>query len=764
MDSERWRGCQVMTRRLFRAARPLSLVEIVLCLAACAAAARTQMTGYISKPTDQLAVPGELAGAEITPEGDLYTGWAEYQPMFGRDLRSWYQPTRILPDPAVPLFQARRIDKHVLYTEEFFAIPVAGQPVAYMTLTAQNLGTGPELARVALQMGYSRGPLVTGFHHIVTARYRYERPAPHIADGLFEQPGEAFNPAWRYSVEGRDIVRVGLLLSRGPRAPAQLLPTANSSSYAAPHAKEAYQMRLAGGRSVSWTWQIPMRPPPAGGGVDRDLDAVPLKAAHAQLVSLWRDQEAGMTRIYVPEARVNAVYEANAVEMLASRYLTPSGWVEGSNKLQYQAYWIRDSAIETVALDLIGLHRPAAQNLAFLAHWQQPDGLYISRAGQQDGIGQALWELSEHAQLTGSAAFAAANLANVQAAVEWINRASASDRLGILPPSTLYDDEFASGGYVTGDSLWAATGLRSAARLAQLAGRSDLAAAWQAIDERYETALDQAIAQAAAPLGHIPPVLESTGGYDWGNYWAAYPLPILDPRSRLVTETVAWARAHFREGLATYANGATLHDYLGFPIFEAELDNGRVADALRGFYAELAHTTTPGYGWEDGPAPYGSREDYLNLEPHGTFAGQFVTMLRNMLVRDDGNAIDLLAGVSPAWMHAGDHMDITAAPTHYGNVSLRLTSAASGATLRWWSHVPAGTPLFWTVPYWVRQARTTRGMRVTRRLRLHTASGSVALKWSAQLPHLSYPEAVAELNRDYRAHSRAGPIVRAPGW
>ena len=113
-------------------------------------------------------------------------------------------------------------------------------------------------------------------------------------------------------------------------------------------------------------------------------------------------------------------------------------------------------------MDLIGLHQAAAQNLAFLAHWQQADGLYISRVGQQDGVGQALWELNEHAQLSRSRAFADSNLANVSAAVEWINRASAGDKLGILPPSTINDDEFASGGYVTGDNLWAAAGLRSA--------------------------------------------------------------------------------------------------------------------------------------------------------------------------------------------------------------------------------------------------------------------------------------------------------------
>jgi hypothetical protein len=149
------------------------------------------------------------------------------------------------------------------------------------------------------------------------------------------------------------------------------------------------------------------------------------------------------------------------------------------------------------------------------------------------------------------------------------------------------------------------------------------------------------------------------------------------------------------------------------------------------------------------------------LAPHGTFAAQFVTMLRNMLVRDDGRAIDLLSGVSPSWMHAGDHIDVTGAPTHSGDISLRLVPSSSGATLTWRSHISAGTPLYWTLPYWVRQARTNQGVRVISRLRLRSPSGSIALKWSAPLPRLSYSEAVAELNQGYRDHRRTAPIVPA---
>ena len=49
------------------------------------------------------------------------------------------------------------------------------------------------------------------------------------------------------------------------------------------------------------------------------------------------------------------------------------------------------------------------------------------------------------------------------------------------------------------------------------------------------------------------------------------PRPVLDPSSALVTRTLARARGHFREGLATYGEFHNLHHYLGFRVWQTEL-------------------------------------------------------------------------------------------------------------------------------------------------------------------------------------------------
>lgn len=749
--------------------RPATLVVALAAFIAATAGsaqARPPLTGFLARPTEQLALPGDPASGEITPEGDIYTGWAEYELAIGADLRRWDQPTRVLADPSVPDFTSQLRRDGVRYTQTVFTIPVGSTPVAYLSLTATDTSARPAVARAALGIAYTRGATITGFHGVATTAYRYERPATTLADGFYFQLGQAFNPAWTYSHSGRDVRRDGLLLVRGP-AGGRWPPSFGNPSDQALHGRDVLTQRLAPGHRVTWSWQIPLRPPAAGPRSDAALAAVSPAAAHHRVVGYWRALQRGMMRVSLPEARVVSTFEANVVQILQSRYRTPSGWAQGVNRLQYQSYWIRDSSVDTVALDQVGLHSAAAQNLAFLAHWQQPDGLYISRTGQQDGVGQGVWELAQHALLTHSGAYARAQLSSVAAAVAWIARASAQDPLGILPPSTIQDDEFLQGAHITGENVWTADGLRCAVELARLAGRSDLVAQWQALDGRFERALKLALAAADRRAGHIPPGLDRAGGVDWGNYWVSYPLPILDPHSGETQSTIRWALDHGREGLATYAYGHALllHDYLGFPIFQTELEAGRVPAALAGFYAELAHTTAPGYGWEDGPAPFGTRRDILNLAPHGTFAGHFVSMLRDMLVDDGGSGTDLLAGASPAWMRAGDRISVIGAPTRYGAISftLRVARSGAGATLRWSRGAGSRGSLRWTLPYWARRPRR-RERPVGRAVALIGSAGAITVAWSGRSPEVSAARATSALNAAYRTRHRPAPIVPATGW
>ena len=280
------------------------------------------------------------------------------------------------------------------------------------------------------------------------------------------------------------------------------------------------------------------------------------------------------------------------------------GWIQAVNKLQYNAFWLRDAAVIANAFDIAGLHDLAAQDLNYFPAWQRGDGLFISRADQYDGFGEALWAIGQHALRARDRAFAADMLPAVRRALGWFEQERAGESLGLMPTATPGDNELATG-HITGDDFWAAAGVQSAVVLARLADRDDLARQWQADLDSFVADLRAQLARAEALTGGwIPPTLEANGGEDWGNLWAAYPaqvvLPAGDPA---VTAALAHARSHFREGIATYFHGRLLHDYLGFRVFETELERGEQPQVVDGLYSELAHTTATGGGFEYGRAP-----------------------------------------------------------------------------------------------------------------------------------------------------------------
>jgi hypothetical protein len=718
------------------------------------------LTGYLSMPTDQIAVPGTAGSAELTPEGDIYTGWAEYELRFGRRLLPWYQPTRTLPTPALPRFIGTLYDGPVRYTQSVFAVAVGGMPVAYETMRIANRSDRSARGAVQMAIAYTRGSEIESPEG-ATTQFRFQRPTLGEPLGSYYQPGQAFSSSFGYLLSGRDLDRSGLLLARGPAAQSRPIPTPPLATPSAPHLARLFSVRLRAHSQIGFTWQIPLDPPAAGAAADSTLDTVPLPAAEASLRRAWTQQEAGMMKLSLPERKVSATYEAAIADILDSRLLTPAGWEQTPNRLQYQEFWIRDASIETHALDLAGLHSAAAQNIAFIDAFQQPNGLFISQAGQYDGLGQALWAIAQHALLSDDPAFADEQLPRVTAAVSWLSATSAEDPLGLLPAANPGDDELAYG-HITGDDLWAAAGLRAAVVLARLAGRADLATAWQSLDQSFEASLDSAIAVAVAREGHIPPVLDASGGQDWGNYSASYPAEILSPTSPAVASTLAYAKAHTMQGLPTYDDGKSLHDYLGFKLFETKLEAGDVSGALAGLYAELTHTTSTDAGWETIPTPFRRRASTTNLAPHCTFAAEYVALLRNLLIEETADGeVALLAGASPAWLAPGRRITVTSAPTAGGTISFTERSLSGGERLSWHDDFAAATALRWVLPTWARHARLQGGEPIGASIALHGDSGSLELSFAGVRPKQSYARAVSALDAEYRAHGQPAPIVPA---
>jgi hypothetical protein len=474
----------------------------------------------------------------------------------------------------------------------------------------------------------------------------------------------------------------------------------------------------------------------------------------ARVLGTWRRLLGRAMDLHVPEDKVVDTFYASLMNLLMSRYQQEGYWIQTVNQLQYHAFWLRDAAMISSMFDLVGLHDVADQDLRFFETWQQPDGLFISRPGQYDGFGQALWAFGDHVRRTGDIGFAQRVLPAVGRAMNWLEKARAADPLGLLPPSDPHDNEQIAG-HLVGDNLWGVAGARAAASIARAAGEPQSADRWAADAAAYQATLDAQIRQAAKSTGGwIPAAVDQKGGQDWGNLWPVWPTGVYSASDDLVGRTMRHARARFAEGIATYFNGSQLHGYLGFRVFETDLAAGNQQRAVDGLYAELAHTTATHGGFETGVRVYGSRAVDDNMTPHGWFAAEYVSLLRNMLVRERPDGIALMSALSPAWLKPGKAVSVHDAPTTYGKVSFTLRPNDGGARLEWHADVPEGTSIHWPLPDFATDVKAGNLEKDGRTILLPSRSGTLDVRWTLHRSSASYAREVQQLRGAYQRRAR----------
>jgi hypothetical protein len=258
--------------------------------------------------------------------------------------------------------------------------------------------------------------------------------------------------------------------------------------------------------------------------------------------------------------------------------------------------------------------------------------------------------------------------------------------------------------------------------------------------------------------GYIPPALDGQKeGYDWGNLLAVVPEPTLQPHDPRVTETLKRTQAKYKEGIMTYANGEFLHHYLTIKNTMTEVIRGDQQQALKEFYALLLHTSSTHAGFEFAILPWGDRNFQDNLAPHGWFAAEYRTLLRTMMVREEGDDLHLLSVVSPEWVGAGKTIAVHKAPTYFGQVAFTLEQpSAFEAVLKIESNFTRAPKNFIVHLPWFMDVKsaTVDGKPVQAKdgaLTLPVSAHEVKISWalSRNTPVMNFAHTVEEYKTEY---------------
>lgn len=426
--------------------------------------------------------------------------------------------------------------------------------------------------------------------------------------------------------------------------------------------------------------EVPLPPRRRGEKETTSIPATPLYFGEVlrRTTEFWEELLKRGAVVGVPEEKPSLTYYASIIYNFIGR----DGTVIKPGEGFYDEFYLRDGAFQTHALDLAGFHSAAKESLAHFLKYQKPDGQFVSQQGELDGNGQALWALYAHYALTGDAIWLNDVYPAAAKAVSWLQRSRQqkvpfdSPYFGILYAS-IADGEnlMQTPKHIVGYDFWNLRGVDCVARMAEALGRKNEANEYRQLFHTYRECVENALKKAGTDW--FPPTYEGVGT-SWGNLTMLHPTRLFDPGDDRVTRTLDRVRAGFVEGTIRWGEEEkkVIHPYMSTYVTNSEVIRGEQDKAIDHFYHYLAHTTST-HGFPEG-VYFETRTAWSDTVPHIWAAAQYMILLRNMLLREDGDTLHLLSAVPSAWLRPGKKIVLLRGPTAFGEVDFALNSVEGG--------------------------------------------------------------------------------------
>ena len=401
--------------------------------------------------------------------------------------------------------------------------------------------------------------------------------------------------------------------------------------------------------------------------------------ASATLVAdAWNTARRNRCNLVCPEPRYQFLYDAAITSLILH---SPDDVYPGP--FTYKRFWFRDAAFIIHALLCTGLTERAERALARFPERQTALGYFRSQEGEWDANGEVLWIMQRFFALTGRPPSPQWRKP-LQRGARWIMRKRLSDDLdaphaGLLPAG-FSAEHLGPNDYYFWDDFWGIAGLRAAsAMLAEQDAEASREFA-QAADA-FAAAVDRSLGGCAQRLGRpampASPYRRLDAGAI-GSLAVGYPVQLCAPDDPRLLDCVEFLLSR------CFVNGAFYQDmihsglnaYLTLHVAQVLLRAGdprhlELMDAVAalasptGQWPEAIHPATGGGCMGDGH--------------HVWAAAEWVLMIRNCFVREEGERLVLCAGIPARWLEQDTPIRFGPAPTAFGALSLSITPQAGTA-------------------------------------------------------------------------------------
>lgn len=397
----------------------------------------------------------------------------------------------------------------------------------------------------------------------------------------------------------------------------------------------------------------------------------------------WEISKSGCS-LKVPDAKFQYLYDASIKSMILH---SPEEVYPGP--YTYKHFWFRDAAFILNAMLCVGLFNRVERtiNNIFLKRLA-PFGYFHSQDGEWDSNGQVLWLLQRFCELTGQSPDVRWRKA-IEKSGQWIVRKRLPDSLheihaGLLPAG-FSAEHLGPNDYYYWDDFWAVSGLRSAVWLLQKYLNKNHSKIFEQeageLLKRIEYSLsyvEERLGSKAMPAS--PYRRMDTGAI--GSIVASYPLQIWEPQDLRIMATINYL---MKECLV---NGGFFHDmshsgvnpYLTLHMAEVLL---RAGDS-RYFYLmkAIADMASPTGQWPEAVHPV-TKGGCMGDGQHVWASAEWVMMIRNCFVREEGDRLILFSGIPHEWFETHEEISFGPTATKFGSLSVRLKSSEGKVKACW---------------------------------------------------------------------------------
>jgi hypothetical protein len=410
-------------------------------------------------------------------------------------------------------------------------------------------------------------------------------------------------------------------------------------------------------------------------------------------IAVWEKALHGSCRLQLPDERMQFLYDA----ALRTLVLHSPGDV-WPGPYTYKRFWFRDAAFIIHALLCTGLIVRAERALDLFPGRQTRRGYFHSQEGEWDSNGQALWIMQRYCALTDQAPKPDWQRAIVRGA-RWIPgkrlpEDSTDPHAGLLPAG-FSAEHLGPNDYYYWDDFWGIAGLEAAVALCERMGDGALQSEFTRAAEAFQAAVERSLVRDTHRLDRtaIPasPYRRMDAGAI-GSLAMGYPLQLCAPDDQRLLGTIEFLMDSCR------VNGGFFQDMIhggvnpyltlhmaqvllraGDPRYLELLDTVAALASPTGQWPEAIHPRTGGGCMGDGQ--------------HVWAAAEWVLMMRNCFVREEGGRLILGAGVAQRWLTPGSPLVFGPAPTGFGTLTLTITCATDQHVhFTWQADWHAGAP------------------------------------------------------------------------